>query len=300
MGFSTDLVLISEDTACSYVIPRMKRFDQGSPEHTDVVTKLRSVLCAEKFASYDSIVVTRVSTYKARHLSRSQSSSPITHSMRVCRTLPTRLSTKVLPRIPIRKIFFRPASTNMSLFTPRSMQHGAPGFSSLFRMLDDFEKYAHHYIPSSMGGSMIPSSSSIETCTPKFDVAEHDKNYTLQGELPGVPPENVNIEFTDPQTLVVSGHAEREHTEGDPSLAKGMIEERGSKKNMEGKKGESKEDSGKTKYWLRERSFGEFSRVFSFPTSVDQDKVEAKFNHGVLDITVPKMEKKGTHKIEIK
>lgn len=213
----------------------------------------------------------------------------------------------------------------MSLYTPRSMQHGggAPGFSSLFRMLDDFEKYAQHHISSSpMGSSMIPSSTSsaIETCTPKFDVAEHDKNYTLQGELPGVPPENVNIEFTDPQTLVVSGHAERMHTEGDPSLAKGMIEEgssssSSSKKKIEGKsgKGESKgesgggkeikgemKDEGKTKYWLSERSFGEFSRVFSFPSSVDQDKVEAKFNHGVLDITVPKMEKKGTHKIEIK
>ncbi|KAK5659906.1 hypothetical protein OQA88_13370 [Cercophora sp. LCS_1] len=196
----------------------------------------------------------------------------------------------------------------MSLFTPRSMQHGAPGFSSLFRMLDDFEKYAQHHISSPMGSSIIPSSSSIETCTPKFDVAEHEKNYTLQGELPGVPPENVNIEFTDPQTLVVSGHAEREHTEGDPSLAKGMIEGSGDKKKIEGKKGDtssaSKKDEsskeGKTKYWLSERSFGEFSRVFNFPATVDQDKVEAKFNHGVLDIMVPKMEKKGTHKIEIK
>jgi len=64
---------------------------------------------------------------------------------------------------------------------------------------------------------------------------------------------------------------------------------------------ENEESSSKpsSKYWLSERSFGEFSRVFSFPSSVNQDKVEAKFENGVLDITVPKSEKSGTRKIPI-
>jgi len=164
------------------------------------------------------------------------------------------------------------------------------------------------------------------TIAPKFDVTESESEYKLQGELPGVPAENVVIEFTDPQTLVVRGHADRSHTEGDPSLApksltSGSGEESkrieggsGSGGKKEGKKSsshseesssskETEESSSSSKpsskYWLSERSFGEFSRVFSFPSSVNQDKVEARFENGVLDITVPKSEKSGTRKIPI-
>jgi len=164
------------------------------------------------------------------------------------------------------------------------------------------------------------------TIAPKFDVTESESDYKLQGELPGVPAENVVIEFTDPQTLVVRGHADRSHTEGDPSLAPRSLTsgsgeeskriEGGSGGKKEGKKSslssseesssskETSEESSSSskpssKYWLSERSFGEFSRVFSFPSSVNQDKVEAKFENGVLDITVPKSEKSGTRKIPI-
>ncbi|KAK4224698.1 putative heat shock protein [Podospora fimiseda] len=194
----------------------------------------------------------------------------------------------------------------MSLWYPRfGLPHhsesstSSPTFSSLFRMLDDFDKYARDIgSPSSHD-----SSSGLQNFNPKFDVTEHDKDYTLQGELPGVPSNNVSIEFTDPQTMVISGHVEKKHEEGDPSL---KLTGTDSKK-IEGKKGDkssstakSSEESSKPKYWLSERSFGEFSRVFSFPNSVDQDKVEAKFNNGILDITVPKSEKKGAKKITIK
>jgi len=182
-------------------------------------------------------------------------------------------------------------------------------------MLDDFERYAQQTVGRPMGlnpnmGSSITDSVAI---APKFDVTEHEKNYSLQGELPGVPPENVSIEFTDPQTMVISGHAEREHTEGDPSLAfisqgeepkqiEASTSSKPSKESKESEEGTEKESTEKSspKYWLSERSFGQFSRVFNFPASVDQDKVEAKFNNGVLSITVPKVEKQGGRKIEIK
>ncbi|KAK0708917.1 HSP20-like chaperone [Apiosordaria backusii] len=198
----------------------------------------------------------------------------------------------------------------MSLWYPR-ISHAnspAPGFSSLFRMLDDFDKYAHE-----LGGRHTDISTNLSSFSPKFDVTEHEKDYTLQGELPGVSPENVAIEFTDPQTMVVRGRTERKHEEGDPSLRLGGSE---SSKKIEGPKGkdsevktkdakdtskESKESKDKSgpKYWLSERSFGEFSRVFNFPHNIDQDKVKAKFNQGILEIVVPKAEKTGARKIEI-
>jgi HSP20 family molecular chaperone IbpA len=59
----------------------------------------------------------------------------------------------------------------------------------------------------------------------------------------------------------------------------------------EGKKKDTAEK--KAKYWLSERSYGGLSRVLSFPADIDQDKVQAKFDHGVLNVTVSKAEKKG-------
>jgi HSP20 family molecular chaperone IbpA len=175
-------------------------------------------------------------------------------------------------------------------------------------MLDDFERYAGHQL----GGTQ----SNVATFSPKFDVTEHEKEYVLQGELPGVTPQNVEIEFTDEHTLVVRGHAERTHTEGDPALLEGPGETRriegsessrggGGKKAVaatksnEGGEGSEEEERPRAKYWLSERSYGEFSRVFSFPSAVDQDTVHAKFKDGILDITVPKAVRKGGRKIAI-
>ncbi|AEO63685.1 uncharacterized protein THITE_2109218 [Thermothielavioides terrestris NRRL 8126] len=172
----------------------------------------------------------------------------------------------------------------MSLWHPRfSHTHsGAPGFSSLFRMLDDFDRYAAQQL------GKFEGSTSVATFSPRFDLAEHNNKYVLQGELPGVAPQNVEIEFTDDQTLVVRGRTEHSRTEGDPALLEGTSET----KRVEG--GEQK-----PRYWLSERSYGEFSRVFTFPAAVDQDKVQAKFKDGVLDITVPKAEKRGGKRITI-
>ena len=41
-------------------------------------------------------------------------------------------------------------------------------------------------------------------------------------------------------------------------------------------------------YHLRERSFGSFQRSFRVPASVDADKIEAKFDKGVLKVSLPK------------
>lgn len=207
---------------------------------------------------------------------------------------------------------------SLSFWTPRPFHSltthpssSSSGFSSLFRMLDDFERYAH-------GSS---SEGALSSFAPKFDVTEQDKEYDLQGELPGVPSENVEIEFTDPQTMVIRGHAERKYTEGDPSLAPrgaGRITGGEESKKIEGssakmkssskdskKEGESSSSGSaggggsEPKYWLSERSYGSFSRVFNFPSGVDQDGVTAKFKDGILDIKVPKKEKAGGKKIPV-
>ena len=59
------------------------------------------------------------------------------------------------------------------------------------------------------------------------------------------------------------------------------------------------ESQEQPRFWRWERSVGEFSRVFSFPSRVDHDAVTATFNNGILSVTVPKAKKMATRRIVI-
>lgn len=52
-----------------------------------------------------------------------------------------------------------------------------------------------------------------------------------------------------------------------------------------------KEEEPGNKYWVSERSVGEFQRTFSFPGKVDQEAVKASLRNGILSIVVPKAAK---------
>ncbi|TFB03990.1 30 kDa heat shock protein [Trichoderma ghanense] len=173
---------------------------------------------------------------------------------------------------------------------------------------------------------------------PKFDVREIDSAYELHGELPGVAKEAVYIEFSDPQTLLIRGKSERTYTAGtsptesnNKSVTEKAAEEEeasssSSRRNSykatvededeaseresgyevvtstEDKKKKKEEDEkpvAKAKYWLTERSIGEFSRSFHFPTLVDHEAVSASFKNGILSIVVPKAKKHEAHRIQI-
>jgi HSP20 family molecular chaperone IbpA len=199
----------------------------------------------------------------------------------------------------------------MSLF-PRYTTASTPydgGFRSLFRMMDDI---ATNY------ENALPSSTSIRAFSPKFDVVETKDAYHLHGELPGLDQKNVSIEFTDPHTLVIKGHTEHQYERSDPADSgdkkstdgpqKASVEDENAGKSKEtavtttdsSKKEVAKAGHHKTKYWVSERSVGEFHRSFSFPTPVDQDGVKANMKQGVLSITVPKLSaNKGSRRINI-
>ena len=66
-----------------------------------------------------------------------------------------------------------------------------------------------------------------------------------------------------------------------------------------GEKKEEKEETGKT-YHRIERRHGEFRRMLPLPASIDESKIDAKFEKGVLIVTVPKSEQSKTRHIEVK
>ncbi|HAY21302.1 MAG TPA: molecular chaperone [Desulfobacterales bacterium] len=105
--------------------------------------------------------------------------------------------------------------------------------------------------------------------TPAMDVAETDEQVVVKAEIPGIEPKEINISLT-----------------GDVLTVKGE------------KKSEREEK--KENYHLVERSYGAFSRSVTLPAAVDADKIDAKYEKGVLTITCPKKEAVKPKQIEIK
>jgi len=54
-----------------------------------------------------------------------------------------------------------------------------------------------------------------------------------------------------------------------------------------------------SKYWLRERSVGRFSRTIAFPARIDEDNATAALRNGILSITVPKAKVSTPTRIQI-
>lgn len=106
-------------------------------------------------------------------------------------------------------------------------------FSPLFRLLDDYE--THRSEPAPTRSSTCKSTSGYPSTTPArrtfftpaFDVRELKDAYYLDGELPGVDQSAIDIEFTDPQTLVVKGRTERNYASTSPIPSSSPVEPRG-------------------------------------------------------------------------
>jgi len=175
----------------------------------------------------------------------------------------------------------------MSLF-PRAFQE----FSPIINLINDYDRATRALTRDAF------SDTDTAFFRPKFDVKELKDSYELHGELPGLEQKDVNIEWTDGNTLTISGRTEHYREEGKRPSVENVSE---SSDPTKGKESESTavtatEKAGEVghpaesqaKYWVSERSVGEFRRNFSFPTRVDQDAVKASLRNGVLSILIPK------------
>ncbi|TGZ80026.1 heat shock protein 30 [Ascodesmis nigricans] len=183
--------------------------------------------------------------------------------------------------------------------------------NDLFRLFDELASFPLDAASTTTSSS---STTSRRAFTPNFDVHETKDSFILEGELPGLSDKsnNLSLEFTDNNTLLIHGKIERSQTrytdeDGKVKTIEGSEEvktitaatEDGEK--TEGKKVEEAEKKmeNKPRYWVSERSIGEFSRSFSFPGLVDVEKVTASLEHGILKVVVPKKGKPAARKIAI-
>ena len=92
---------------------------------------------------------------------------------------------------------------------------------------------------------------------PNVDIKESDKAVTLTAELPGIDEKDVDLSVRDGM-LTLKGEKKYEHEE-------------------------EKED-----IHMVERRYGSFQRSFRLPDTVNADKIDAKFDKGVLRVVMPK------------
>lgn len=100
----------------------------------------------------------------------------------------------------------------------------------------------------------------LEIRTPRVDVIDRDNDIVVKAEIPGVKKEDLDVSMTD-TTVTIKGSTSHE------------------------------EKQEKGNYYRCEISRGAFSRTVALPANVDTDKAKAVFNDGILELTIPKVEK---------
>jgi HSP20 family protein len=103
---------------------------------------------------------------------------------------------------------------------------------------------------------------------PSMDVLETTDHFLLRLDLPGVSPDAVSIELDD-QTLTIAGERSVER------------------------------ESAKDGYQRVERASGAFHRSLTLPQGIDPEAITAGFEHGVLEVRIPKPEARKPRKISI-
>lgn len=133
----------------------------------------------------------------------------------------------------------------------------------IFSLRDDFDDIVNDFFS---GFSSIGAARSVY---PLLDIREDKDKYIIGIEIPGVEKKDLKISVKK-ENLVVQGEKKEEKKKQEES------------------------------YLRVERSYGKFMRSISLPTEVDQSRITAKYNNGVLKIVLPKTKKGKVKEVEVK
>lgn len=112
------------------------------------------------------------------------------------------------------------------------------------------------------------SNGGLRRWVPAMDLVEEGEDFVLRADLPGLGEDDVNVELED-NVLTVSGERKSQH--------------------------EEQRDG----YRRIERASGSFARSLTLPDGVDPERVKAHFEHGVLEVRVPKPEQRKARRVAI-
>ena len=109
----------------------------------------------------------------------------------------------------------------------------------------------------------------VEQFSPRVDIAETEKAISLHVEIPGVQKDDVKISINEDRILSIRGEKRQSET-------------------IEGQQ-----------FVRMESHFGTFARSFTLSDSIDINAIQAEFNNGILQITLPKVEPEKPKSIEV-
>lgn len=108
----------------------------------------------------------------------------------------------------------------------------------------------------------------FEGRTPKVDMVDRENEVVVRAELPGVKKDDLEVTLSE-HTVTIEARTTREVKEE------------------------------KEEYYRREMSRGDFQRTLALPAGVDEAKATATFADGVLELTLPKVEKTTKRKVKV-
>ena len=129
---------------------------------------------------------------------------------------------------------------------------------------DFFRDVGSGFYVKPLHGDPLPSPAQI-----KMDVKENGNVYTVQAEIPGVAKEDIHVSIEGNMVMVRAEVKQQDTQTRDDKLLRS------------------------------ERYFGAVSRGFQLPQDIDQSQAKAKYDNGVLTLTLPKKQGNGSKRLAI-
>lgn len=129
---------------------------------------------------------------------------------------------------------------------------------------DFFKELAPGFYIRPLHGDALPQPTQI-----RVDVKESDEGYSVQAEIPGVAKDDIHVSI-DGNVVTLGAEVKQSDTQ-----------------------------TSDEKVLRSERYFGSVSRSFQLPADIDQDTAKAKYDNGVLTLTLPKKKSGSSQRLAI-
>lgn len=131
-------------------------------------------------------------------------------------------------------------------------------FSLMRRMTEEMDRVIQEF-------GLERDSGNRAAWSPAIEVRERDGKFNVRAELPGLSPNDVKVEVVD-NALIVQGERKEEHEEKDGGVQR------------------------------TERQYGLFYRSIPLPEGADTEHANARFQNGMLEVTIPVPQQKENHR----
>lgn len=137
-----------------------------------------------------------------------------------------------------------------------------------FRDLSIIQDRMNRLFENTMARSRGEETTTLAAWAPPVDIYETKDAIVVKAELPGIDQKDIDIQVSD-NVLTIKGERKFES------------------------------DVNRENFYRIERSYGTFQRSFSLPNIIQQDQIKARFINGILEISLPKVEKAKPKQIKV-